>query len=414
MNEVLTKLGESVPNEEHFTDSQQKTEQFKHVAKVWQDQCLTFDQGLEKLATEQQKIEDVVSPLSDWEPVVLSDDKLHIRHKPSGRAYQPTAKAVKDMAVIGQTSEWFLSDMLEDKKKGAEGEKLVFKRDRRDAETLVNVLNVTLFAVDRTDQKKTRLFRTWSDGTLRAVLSEQYAIVNNLWFLEVLKELIPGALLSHWRGDADTIFGNVLIPDTIREESDSHYGGMLSVGNSEIGLRRILSMPSVFRAICMNGCIWHQEKGVAVSQVHRGSIDFEGLKAAIAKNLQAQIPLLSKGIDNVLGIRAYKFGEVPTVKAVAQFFRDFDLPKSKSPKFFHNFNVELGILGNEALTAFGLQAALTRLGQELDNENWVKYDQIAGDVTGLTSDRWSGMMQRAKTLDEKDVEKLLGDVSHLI
>jgi hypothetical protein len=249
---------------------------------------------------------------------------------------------------------------------------------------------------------------------MRALLSDQYAIVNNMWYLETLKNLIPGGLLSHWRGDADTIFGNVLIPDTIRQESDSHYGGMLSVGNSEIGLRRILSMPSVFRAICMNGCIWEQEKGDVVSKVHRGSIDFKSLEHAIAKNLQSQIPLLSAGIDKVLGTRVMKFGDVPTVQVVAQFFKDFKLPKSKSAKFLGHFNTELEILGNEGLTAFGLQAAATRLGQELDNENWVKYDMIAGSVAKLTADRWSGMLNRARTLEPKDIESTLGDISHLL
>lgn len=406
-------LGSTVKNEAHFTDAQEKTENFKHVAKVWQDQCISFDDGLEKTANDQQKIQDIKGPLSDWQPIV-DNDKFALEHV-SGRVLHPTAKAVKDMAVIGRTSEWFLNDMMEDKKKNSdEDAETLFERDARDAQVLVDVLRVTLFAADRTDQKKTRLFRTWTDGTLRAVLSDQYAIVNNLWFLETLKNLIPGGLLSHWRGDADTIFGNVLIPDTIREESDSHYGGMLSIGNSEIGLRRVLSMPSVFRAICMNGCIWEQEKGVAVSQVHRGSIDFKGLELAIAKNLQAQIPLLSKGIDKVLGTRAYKFADVSTINMVAQFFKDFDLPKSKSPKFFAQFNVELGILGNEAMTAFGLQSALTRLGQELDNDDWVKYDQIAGKIANLTPDRWGGMLQRARTLDAKDIAKVLGDVSHLL
>jgi len=413
MTQVLTKLGGSVKNAPHFTDSQEKTENFKHVAKVWQDQCMTFDAGMQQTALEQQKINDIKGPLSDWRAEV-NYGKLSLLHK-SGVSYQPTAKAVKDLAVIGRTSEWFLNDMLTDKKaNGSEDAKTLYKRDFRDAEVVTQVLNVTVFAADRTDQKKTRLFRTWSDGTLRAVLSDQYAIVNNLWFLETLAKLIPGGLLSHWRGDADTIFGNVLIPDTIREESDSHYGGMLSVGNSEIGLRRIMSLPSVFRAICMNGCIWEQEKGEIVSQVHRGRVDFKSLELAIAKNLQAQIPLLSKGIDKVLGSRTLKFGDVPTVQVVAQVFNDFDLPKSKAPKFLGHFNTELGILGNEALTAFGLENALTRLGQEYDNETWVKYDSIAGKIANLTADRWGGMLQRARTLEPKDVEKSLGDVSHLI
>lgn len=413
---TLQRLGGSVKNAGHFTDSQTKDANCKHVAKVWADQCLTFDAAMEKLANDQRQIVDVRSPLSEWEPIVTEAGKFALRHKPSGTEYVPTSKAVKDMAVIGGTSEWFINDLLTDKTKNhpKKGEQIVFKRDRRDAELLVHTMQNSLFAADRTDQKKTRLLRTWSNGTLRAVLSEQYAIVNNQWYLEVIHRLIPGALFSHWRGDADTIFGNVLIPDSVREESDSHYGGMLSIGNSEIGLRRIMSVPSVFRAICMNGCIWEQEKGVGVSQVHRGEFDFKQLEAKIAANLQAQIPLLSEGIRLLLGTRALTMKDVPLQSVVAQFFGDFKIPKSQAAKFFGHFNTEVGILGAEARTAFGLQAALTRLGQELDNDTWVAYDEIAGKVAKLTPERWDGFINRARTLQPEDVTAGLGDVSHLL
>ncbi len=412
---ALAVLGSSVANAPHFTDSQEKTEDFRHVAAVWQRQCKSFDEGMQILATDQQKIADIRGPLSDWQPVVNNADKFALRYRPTGQDYVPTEKAVQDMAVIGLTSSWVIADLLEDKVKGkGEDAEILFKRDRRDAEALVHLMNITLFAVDRIDQNKERLFRTWSDGTLRAVLSDKYAIVNNLWFLEVLRELIPGGLLSHWRGDADTIFGNVLVPDTIREESDSHYGGMLSIGNSEIGLRRIMSLPSVFRAICMNGCIWEQEKGQKVDRVHRGEIDFDGLKHDIATNLNAQIPLLSEGIKRVLGSRTLKMGEVPTVKVITQMFKDLKLPKSQSAKFLGHFATEEGILGTEVRTAFGLQNALTRLGQDYDNETWVKYDELAGTLAGITPSRWDGLLNRAKTLDTKDVESVLGDISHLI
>lgn len=413
---TLQRLGGTVPNAPHFTDSQEKDANHKHVSAIWTAQCLTFDAMMEKLAADQKQIVDVRSPLSDWEPIVNGAEKFALRHKPSGGEYVPTSKAVKDMAVIGGTSEWFIADLLSDKTKNhpKKGEQVVFKRDRRDAELLVHTLKNSLFAADRTDQKKVRLLRTWNNGTLRAVLSEQYAIVNNQWYMEVLHKLIPGGLFSHWRGDADTVFGNVLIPDSIREESDSHYGGMLSVGNSEIGLRRIMSLPSVFRAICMNGCIWEQEKGIGVSQVHRGEMDFQSLERKIAANLQAQIPLLSKGIQMLLGTRALSMKDVPLPQVVAQFFTDFKVPKSQAAKFLGHFNTEVNILGAEARTAFGLQAALTRLGQELDNDSWVAYDEIAGKVARLTVDRWDGFINRARTLQSEDVASALGDISHVL
>lgn len=407
---VLTTVGGA-----HFTDSQEKTESFKHVAKVWQDQCMTFEKGMQQCALDQAKIQDIRGPLSAWKPGVSEDGKLVLIYQPTGQQFVPTAKALKDFAVGGFTSEWFLSDLTTDKKKTTEENSEVrFKRDRRDSELLVHTLNVTLFAADRVDQDKERLFRTWTDGTFRAMLSDRYTIVNNLWYLETLSRLIPDGLLSHWRGDADTIFGNVLIPDTIRQESDSEYGGMLSIGNSEIGLRRLMSMPSVFRAICMNGCIWEQEKGKAVNRVHRGEVKIDDLASEIASNLQHQIPLLSGGIDRMLGTRALVMGNSSSVKVIAQFFKDCKLPKSFAVKFITALHVEKEILGADVRSLFGLQAALTRAGQLVDSETWVKYDTLAGDLMGLTHAKWGVMLKGADSLTDDDVEKLLGDVSHLM
>lgn len=399
----------------HFTDSQEKTESHKHVAKVWQDQCMTFDQGLEQCSRDQAKIQDIRGPLSAWKPDVSEAGKLVLVYQPTGQEFVPTAKALKDFAVGGFTSEWFLKDLTEDKAKTTEEDSEVrFKRDKRDAELLVHTLQVTLFAADRVDQNKERLFRTWTDGTFRAMLSDRYTIVNNQWYLETLSRLIPGGLLSHWRGDADTIFGNVLIPDTIRKESDSEYGGMLSIGNSEIGLRRLMSLPSVFRAICMNGCIWEQQKGKAVNRVHRGEVKFDDLATEIASNLQHQIPLLSGGIDRLLGTRALIMGNSKSVNVIAQFFKDNKLPKSFAPKFISALHVEKEILGADVRSLFGLQAGLTRAGQLLDSETWVKYDTLAGNLMGLTHAKWDAMLKAADQLDGDDVESLLGDVSHLM
>ena len=408
--EVLTTKGGA-----HFTDSQEKTESHKHVAKVWQDQCMTFEQGMKQCALDQAKIQDIRGPLSAWKPGVSEDGKLVLIYQPTGQQFVPTAKALKDFAVGGFTSEWFLSDLTSDKKKTTEENSEVrFKRDRRDAELLVHTLNVTLFAADRVDQDKERLFRTWTDGTFRAMLSDRYTIINNMWYLETLSRFIPGGLLSHWRGDADTIFGNVLIPDTIRQESDSEYGGMLSIGNSEIGLRRLASLPSVFRAICMNGCIWEQKQGKAVNRVHRGEVKIDDLASEIASNLQQQIPLLSGGIDRMLGTRALVMGRSASVNVIAQFFNFCKLPKSFAVKFITALHVEKEILGADIRSLFGLQAALTRAGQTVDAETWVKYDTLAGDLMGLTYAKWDAILKAADQLTAEDIEKQLGDVSHLM
>jgi hypothetical protein len=281
-----------------------------------------------------------------------------------------------------------------------------------DFECLRDYIKLHLFNPKRIDQEKPRLFRTWSDGTLRALLSEQYTIVNNVWFLGVLEKAIPGGVVSHWNGDADSIYGNILIPDTIRSEPDSDFGGMLSVGNSEIGTRRISSLPSVFRAICMNGCIWDQESGKGINKVHRGKVDFIALEKLIIENLQEQIPLLPQGIERMLGLRAFGCGDTPTPNLLAQTAIDYSLSKKQVSAVYEGWNEEVRILGrNDARTAYGLTNGITRAGQTLANDQWVRFDTIGGDFANLDRDGWDRFRSRADNLSTKQVEKRLGTVA---
>ena len=251
------------------------------------------------------------------------------------------------------------------------------------------------------DSKKYRL-RTYTDGTLRAFLTEKYAEIDNRWYLELLSNIIPNGRLSHWRGDADTVYGNILIPDTIREESDSDYGGMISVGNCEIGKRRISQIPSLFRAICMNGCIWDQAQGMGIKKVHLGKIDLEELATKIRINIEAQIPLLPDGIERFLGIRSMECGEAKVKQVVAAI--------SVNNKF--NSNEATEILTQwvqherDDRNLFGIVNAVTRAGQEFDNEKWVKFDEIGGRLATMGDKQWDKLVTSAATIDEDDLAKV--------
>lgn len=401
-----TKTGEAG---EHFTDSQTKSQVAGRVSAIWESQCMTFKEGREKLEQDQSIIRDHMEPLNAWRPVVTSKGQFALRRLKDGRDFVPTEHCLTQLAVVGKTSDWMLQDLANDKESTTKRKNNGFNRDQNDAELMVRIVDHTLFHPKRMDQKKTRLFRTWEDGTLRALLSEQYAIVNNSWYLSVLEEFIPGGLLSHWRGDADTIFGNVLIPDSIRQESDSAYGGMLSIGNSEIGIRRIMSLPSIFRAICMNGCIWEQEMGKGVHKVHRGTIELTDLKYSIKKNLEAQIPLLGDGVRQMLGTRGRGFGDCSTIQMLAALAKSFRITRKNMVGIRKAYDVETGILGKEALTAFGLLNAVTRHGQTLSDADWVKFDQLGGTIAMQKENEWNGLRALASSIkDAKEIEKLLG------
>jgi hypothetical protein len=394
-------------------------EAFSHVSGIWLQQCKTFDAAKAELVNQQQQIEDFHAPLSEWEVVVV-EEGVAFRHLATGRDYRPTDHALNLMCSVGKgMSSWTVRSLRDpiphDTKKDEDGEAVVIEggeRGQADYEVLRDYIKVHLFNAKRVDQDKPRLFRTWSDGTLRALLSEQYQIVNNVWFLDVLSKAIPGGIVSHWNGDADSIYGNVLIPDTIRQETDSDFGGMLSVGNSEIGTRRISSLPSVFRAICMNGCILDQEFGKGISKVHRGKVDFAALEVLIIENLEAQIPLLPQGIERVLGLRAFGCDDTPLPNLLAQTAIDYSLSKKQVAEVYNGWNEEIRLLGrNDGKTAYGLVNGITRAGQRLDNnDQWVRFDTIGGEFASLDRDGWDAFRNRADNLSPKQVEKRLPEL----
>lgn len=391
---------------------------FSHASGIWLQQCMTFDKAKSELVSQQQQIQDFHEPLSGWDVVVV-EEGIAFKRLSDGREYRPTDHSLNLMCQVGRgLSSWTVRSLRDPiphaTKKDDDGEPVAIEggeRTRADFECLRDYIKIHLFNSERVDQEKTRLFRTWTDGTLRALLSEQYCIVNNVWFLDVLSKALPGGMVSHWKGDADSIYGNVLIPDTIRAEEDSDFGGMLSVGNSEIGTRRISSLPSVFRAICMNGCIWDQEFGQGISKVHRGNVDFKALEILIIENLEKQIPLLPQGIERILGLRAFGVGDTPLPNLLAQTAIDYSLSKKQVAAVQDGWNEEIRLLGrNDGKTAYGLTNAITRAGQRLDNEQWVRFDTIGGEFTNLDRDGWDRFRNRADNLTVKQVEKRLGEL----
>lgn len=364
---------------------------FKHISKIWFDKCISYEKGMEKMVADKQNVEDITCSLLEMMPS-LEGDKFKLKHLTTGKLYSPTEYAMDQMGTwIGAGQ--FLSRLV--------------TGDAGDHQTLHYVVTNGWRKLGITENF---FFRTRKDGTLRAMLSTKYMPVNNEWFVESLKKLIPGGMLSHWRGDSDTIYGNVLIPDSIREETDSDYGGMLSISNCEIGSRRLSTCPSIFRAICMNGCIWGQKKGEAFERRHRGKLDLKALFEQMKKNLLVQIPLLPQGIDKLLATRSLGWDGAEMKPLFAQVALDYQFNKKQARAVYQEWG------GKEATNRnmFGVVNAITRAGQNLDNESWVKFDESAGKLIQYTdkSDMWDSLTNRAKSLTVKQVEDVFERVSN--
>jgi len=380
---------------------------FSHVHKDWYARTESIETGLQRLSELEANILDIKVPLNQWQPVVTDEDKFAMRNLTTGRDFYPTENCLGNFAMAGKGRFGVLKDLNEDKKHATKEDTVVFARDRRDAEIMRDYVNLLLFQPDRVDQKKVRLFRTYeNDNTMRAMLSKDYTVVNNSWVLETVSKFVPGGRLSHWKGDVDTMFGNILIPDTIREDKDSDYGGMVSVGNSEIGTRRLTSLPSVFRAICMNGCIWDQELGKGVDITHRrkdGKLDLTKLAENIKANLEAQIPLIDSGIRLVLAKKELGFDNVPPLNVVAAVIQKYRIGKKLAKGIVQAYGVEEPIVGNSAFT---VMQALTRYGQTRNALVWYNLDVTAGYIAKLDKNAWSKIVRAAAALEDKDLEKI--------
>ena len=360
-----------------------------HVHKDWWSKTMTYEQVMETCQVAVENREDIMADTKDITCVAENDDfffKLN-----DGRKFRPTDHAIEQFSVrAGVTSSSFLREM-----RNIDG------FDIHDANTMALVGNN---ALRRIESDKTFRLRTYTDGTCRAFLTDKYSPVDNRWYLETLAEFIPGGRFSHWRGDEDTIYGNVLIPDTIMDygADDSDYGGMISVGNCEIGTRRISQTPSLFRSICLNGCIWGQTKGEKIRRVHRGNIELDNLKLEIAQNIQQQIPLLAPGIQTFLATRAMETGKASVKGIVATVASDYKLTKREATEFLDQYiTMESG-----ERNLFGIINGLTRAGQKFDNKTWVRFDEIAGSLLQTSADRWSTILRRADTFTDKDYEKV--------
>lgn len=372
---------------------------FSNVSAAWLPKCLTYEQGREQMAIDRRHTEDIKCGVDEMIPAVDEKGRFVLEHQESGRQFRPTDHALRQLcnrlSLPVSTIEY------------------LYGRDDALAHDSLNYLFTNEFMRYRKELGQRRgkwadrtslIWRTRDDNTLRAVLTEMYATINNEWMMDVIQETIPSGLLSHWRGDSDSIWGNVLVPDSLRHEEDSDYGGMVSISNCEIGTRRIGCVPSVFRAICMNGCIWDQKQGKGIKQVHRGKIDLHALKREIQYCIRQQLDLLPTWMDTMLQTR-----ELTTATSITPVFAqvaiDHKLTRPQARGMLEAAAVEAGLYNSQKQSLFGVINAVTRAAQaRTNNTEWANMEMVAGKLVTMGRDGWERLTKRAASLTSEQVE----------
>lgn len=361
-----------------------------HVHKDWWAKTESYDTVMEKTQTAIDNREDVM--VKAGEVVCTVNNDVMQFTTADGRSFTPTDHCLEQFSIRTKVPS---SSVMRELRK-------IDGYDEQDADLMARLGNN---ALRRIDPDKEFRIRTYTDGTARAFVTDKYAPIDNRWYLETLREFLPEGRFSHWRGDEDTIYGNILLPDSIMDygqDDDTDYGGMVSVGNCEIGKRRITQTPSLFRAICMNGCIWGQTKGKDISKVHRGKIDLDSLKVLIAENIEYQLSILPDGIRKFLDTRTQSLNDANVKGVIAAVATDYKLTKKQATESLEQY------LAHETheQNMFGVINAITRAGQVFDNDSWVRLDEVGGMLMDTSASRWTNILARAKTYTDKDFEKV--------
>jgi hypothetical protein len=361
-----------------------------HIHKDWYATTIDYDEALDQAQRAVDEREDILAPVKDVQGSVNEDGNFVFNV--AGREFQPTDHAIEQFSIRVKVPSSSVMRELRNQD----------DYDAQDADVMTYLANN---ALRRLDQEKVYRLRTYTDGTCRAFVTDKYAPIDNRWYLETLQEFLPEGRLSHWKGDEDTIFGNVLLPDTIMDygtDDDSDYGGMISIGNCEIGKRRISQVPSLFRSICLNGCIWGQVSGKQIKRRHIGTIDLDALKLEIGQNIEHQLPLLPNGITKFLAMRELENGDVSMKNIIAAICKDERLGKKEAVVVLDQY----AQFENQERNLFGVVNAITRAGQKFDNTTWVKFDELGGNLMETDASRWAAILKRADSLQDKDFEKI--------
>lgn len=380
----------------------QSTETHRHVAKVWQDKCVSLESFYSTLKAQDANKVDVVKAES---AIRLKDSATLLDGTPLTKSGMNSLRLFTDIP----------SSMIS------------FMEERGYNDELVKFVNDELNRRERewsNKGKEAREFRVRTrhddDGNTvaRAIVSERYGVIDNLEAMEMIidalpsKDAIKDALASHLHNDGDDMFGNLLLPDNIKSEPDSDYGVGIAFRNSEVRNSTFKVSPFLFRAICLNGMIWgRQDSSIKVNQRHMGNIDKQELREEVRR---AIVVALSQGNDLLTLLGHSKHVEVKNPEQViAQLSRDNKMTIAQGKLWHKGYLESLQEASGHShdRTAFGIVNGLTRSAQQYTGSTREQMETIASAILAPSIDadlqaiskRWGLISERAKSLDDDTV-----------
>lgn len=382
----------------------ESTENMRHVAKQWQDQCIPLSTVHNAMKEDAKHKRDNL--VAESQVRLNSDLSL-----PDGTPLTPNGLAT--LASFTDVKLPTINNLVDLGLQPLVATAVNTELDKREIG----------WAEKGKDPRKFRVrLRHDSKGNdvARAVVSGRYGVIDNLQALEMIIDAFPvngaakDALFSHAFDNGDDVHGNILLPDYIKSEPDSDYGVGIYWRNSEIRNSTFRIDPFLFRAICLNGNIWSRlNSEIKINVKHLGKIDYYELKQNVRHAVKVA---LSAGNDLLTQLGYTKQVEVEDVnRVIAQLSRDNRLTIEQGKAWHEGYMQTLQErMGNVAEnTAFGIVNGLTRAAQKYTGETRAQMEAVAGLVMSPSLDAplnevmayWQESIADAKRLNEDTVQQ---------
>jgi len=181
---------------------------------------------------------------------------------------------------------------------------------------------------DRKVLVRTKVLNGTSQATVRAVLSDRYALADHLPLLRVVEALAPEYDLNVdcWSLDEERLTLRLLHKDDHPATLDDPLRVGVHIQNSEIGLSRISVTALITRLVCSNGLVLPMATIGGVSRRHIGKAG-EDLHQTVATALPKVMEHAYRGCETFTRLREVRAPE-PVEDFLQQAGRDAELPDS--------------------------------------------------------------------------------------
>jgi hypothetical protein len=381
------------------------TAQHRNVARVWQDQCTPVTDFFTQVVLSDMGKTDVSVPVHTMAFDLMPTTGKIAMHNGDER-YRLTPDALGQSARLSGVHMEVVKHFCKSERPQMACDELNLGLSRARASMALDATKTVRIRKDRAPL---------ADGQLvaRAVLSPGYdERLDNTTAMSMILESLPtedlkSVLCSHLREDGDTLIGNLLLPDTMKDCPDGAYGVGLAFGNSEIGDGSYWVDPFVFQAICVNGNIWSRRNSTLNARQRHAGINFDELRANVKIAIENALSGGHKLIELMQRSREVKIEAATASNLIAYLAQQENLTRQAANSWYLAFQNE------PQDNALGIVNGLTKAAQDFTGYARKEMEQTAMKVLApsLESDlrsivsRWERYEGSANEMPVEEVQR---------